>query len=131
VILFYYFGYLFTWDNGMQMDSGDLSGVIGIVIVIAVLSSVLKFAVVADEEEQDERDMITENKAGKLAYNVLMTLVIIFIGHLVFAAAVWEMVGYDEMIKEPTAIAQILLLIALLGTTSRGFAQLYYYRKGY
>ncbi len=134
IIGLYYLKYLLKIENWSGIWTGDIKSFIYVVVAVAIASSVLKFAGISKKdamEAADERDILMAAKAAAAAYYTLMTLIIAFIGHLVFAHTIWQIFAFAEFLNSPVAVAHVLLLIVMITSIVKGFSQLYYYKRGH
>lgn len=122
----YYFATLTGVATRRYFDAASLIRLIGAVVLIVAIEVVyhIVIAVSSRVELKDERDVLIESRAYRVAYFVLATGVGLLITAAIFANLV------NDLPTTPYSTANLLLFFMVIAEAGKFLTQLVYYRKG-
>lgn len=133
VIALYFFPRVFAMEGGVGANAGEMGGIIGVVIVIAIVGSAIIYGLfgVGKVEAEDERDYQIDAKAHRLGYWAVVSTISFLIGHMVLNEATKEIFGFQYEVMTPGQIVVYMLLSLTISAFVKDSAKLFYYRRGY
>jgi hypothetical protein len=127
-----YFAKAFRHLGQAQFDRSTLSRLMGTVIVIIVIEIVYHILLAIDHSgapSKDERDLLIDGKAYRMAYFTMFSGMSLVIAWLILAGAVGEAMP-GKLSVAPFLMVNIILLVLVLTELLKFAAQLFYYRWG-
>jgi hypothetical protein len=121
----YYFATLPGLDTRRYFDAASTTRLIAMVVAIVVIEVVCHVVIAASShvERKDERDVLIEIRAYRVAYFLLATGVSLLIGTMILSNP--ETLGISQF-----SMGNFLLLSMVVAETAKFLTQLFYYRKG-
>jgi hypothetical protein len=128
----WYFAKAYRHLGQSQFDSGTLGRLMGTVIVIIVIEIVYHILLALDYSgapQKDERDLLIDGKAYRVAYFTMFSGMSLVIAWLILAGLVGESLP-GKISVAPFLMVNIVLLVLVLTELLKFAAQLFYYRWG-
>ena len=127
-----YFAKAFRHLGQAQFDRDTLSRLMGTVIVIVVIEIVYHILLAIEHSgatSKDERDLLIDGKAYRMAYFTMFSGMSLVIAWLILAGMVNDTTS-GRMSVAPFLVVNIILLVLVLTELLKFAAQLFYYRWG-
>ena len=120
VVYGYYFAEIFTARRPSQVDRTSLIRLMFAVFVIVVIEVVYHIAIslISKAEPKDERDILIEGKAYRLAYFLLVADLFMLMGTAVLVDLT------------PFLTVNLMLFSVVVSEIVKSVTQLFYYRRG-
>ncbi len=133
IIALYFFPQVFAMKDGIGVNVDEMVGIIGTVIVMAIVGSSIIYWLldVGKDEAEDERDHAINAKAHKLGYWSVVVTISFLIGHVVLNETTLELFSYQYEEMNPGQIATYMLFSLVISAFIKDGAKLFFYRRGY
>ncbi len=128
----YFFSRVFgAWADGAQLGVAEMAR-LGLAMVVIIVAIEIAFNVAItvwcrSEPQTDERDALIAAKSARNGYYILVSVIVILIGH----AGLASLLGYMDALRLDLPMAIALAIFALVVAEIAHYAsRLWYYRRG-
>ncbi len=131
-VLFFYLLFTIGWPAFLPDFSGNMAKIFFNLFIIAVVVEIIVNSVTSKKSvDKDERDFMIEAHGFRYAYNFLVTVFLIFIGHLFITPFFIETADQYAFLSISTSTIHVLFISLLLSNAIKRGVMVYHYKRAW